>query len=354
MRSGVIALGTLGSSPLRCRTLSSLAIAVSSIALATLSVAAQGDAPERLLTRQGVDIVANEDVFALFAALNAAGYSEETEREGPPLGAPVFHPVRVDVREALREARTAEAFKAVRKIFKEYPEPIEIYIEAVVFESDPSGEVGKLQRVLMPALAQFRRDANLAKLFDRLAEQQRDHALMFKQQLEADFETAKKILQVDTLKAPPELSVVPNLLDGHDEVRTVQHESRRCLVVGPSISTSRAAVLEDVLTTVLRPAAKRAFEEAPEFQRSWDNLKTSRLARTRYGDGVNYLARAVARAVIHRVTHPKGSREGDEDFFDNQTKEGMRWARAALKVVDIPNRGDMTSVLPSLLKKTSP
>ncbi|MEM7677401.1 MAG: hypothetical protein AAF449_15490, partial [Myxococcota bacterium] len=65
------------------------AIALTAFALA-LPTAAQAteDTPDRLFTMHGVELRVDEDVFVLFAALNAAGYAEETERKGPPLRAP--------------------------------------------------------------------------------------------------------------------------------------------------------------------------------------------------------------------------------------------------------------------------
>src|SRR5579864_1523492 len=83
--------------------------------------AAEADAPDRLITEQGLELRSDERVFVLFAALNALGYSEETERKGPPLRAPVFHPIRETVREALRKPDEAAKMSAVKAMFEQNP-----------------------------------------------------------------------------------------------------------------------------------------------------------------------------------------------------------------------------------------
>ena len=317
--------------------------------------ASASDAPDRLLTRQGVDIVLDEDVFALFAALNAAGYSEETERKGPPLVAPVFHPVRVDARHALREAAESASLRSVRAVFEAHPVPIEVYLEAVLAgDTAAPPRAGRLRTALMPVLARFRREATLEALFDRLVDRQRAHALALHAHLESDFDRAGALLGVKTLRAPNDAVVVPNLLDAHGQIRAIRQARARFLVVGPSLTLARAAVVNDAVAAALEPAAQRAFAQAPSYQKSWESLKASRRIRTRYQNGARYLAESVARAVAHRVIHPDANRDADEDFIDDQAKRGMRWARAGLKIVDAGSRGHLAATLPARARKTSP
>src|SRR5687768_3036022 len=82
----------------------STALLLSAFALTFPTASGISDAPDKLITAHGVEIRNDERVFVLFAALNGLGFSEETQRKGPPLRAPVFHPLRAQIRDALRKA----------------------------------------------------------------------------------------------------------------------------------------------------------------------------------------------------------------------------------------------------------
>ena len=64
-----------------------LTMLASAVALAA-STGQIADAPDRLISAHGIEIVSDGRVFVLFAALNGLGYSDETQRKGPPLRAP--------------------------------------------------------------------------------------------------------------------------------------------------------------------------------------------------------------------------------------------------------------------------
>lgn len=311
-------------------------------------------APDRLLTRHGVDIVLDEDVFVLFAALNAAGYSRETERKGPPLVAPIFHPIRADAREALRAARNTNALKEARKVFEAHPVAIEVYLEAILAGQSASAGTAKLRDALIPVLTRFRKEAALEALFDRLAERQRTLALTLREDLDKDLGRATKLLGLKALTAPLDLVVVPNFLDGHAEARRVRSKAGRFVVVGPGFSSARAAIVTEVVAATLAASARQAVQGAAAFQQNWESLKASRRIRGRYGHAANYLAQALARAVTHRVRHPKPHRETDEDFIDDQAKQGIRWARAGLKIVDMPDRGSLPTALAAVIRRVTP
>lgn len=324
-------------------------------AIASLAPAAPADAPDRLITAHGVELRADEDVFLLFAALNAAGYSEETKRKGPPLRAPVFHEIRSDVREQLREVRSKPSMAAVRKLFEANPQEIDAYLTAIL--DDPASAA--LAKTVDPVLAGFREEGNLQTVFDKVAEDQRDHAKTLKTLLERDFLQARSIVGDNTLRAPTKLVVVPNPLDGHGMVRLLKIGETDFLVVGPGNDTARAAVLERALRPAVATLVKAAYPRAKGFRRSWDGLKTSRRIAKRYGDGANYLTEALTYALAHRValaaSKVKDTREADEDFIDLQARQGMRWARAALKLLDRSDpKVPLAQDLPTLVGKVSP
>ena len=333
------------------------------IALTALTMGAvTPDAPARLITQHGIELRADEQVFLLFAALNAAGYSEETNRKGPPLRAPVFHDIRSDVRDELRKAREQPSMDEVRKLFESNPGEIEDYLAAILSDGKKDGLskpaaalVGKVE----PVLTKFYAEAKVGGLFDTVATAQRDHAKTLKAALEKDFAEARKLLGDDTLRAPTDLVVVPNPLDGHAMVRELKIGKKTFLVVGPGAETARAAVLHAALLPAFRDMADKAWGFAAGYRRSWDALKTSRRISEQYGDGKNYLAEALTRAVAHRVgtlvDKPKDARGADEDFIDEQARQGMRWARVGLKVIDRSDASKpLSEELPGLVKKVGP
>lgn len=333
---------------------------LSTLALTAITLASPGavrDAPMKLITQHGVELRADEDVFVLFAALNAAGYSEETERKGPPLRAPVFHGIRVDVRDALRSVRKKGSMDKVRNLFEKNPGEIEDYLSATLALSSKaklSGTPAKLKGNLPPVFDALRDEGKLVKLFDDLAIKQRNHAKELKGMLEKDFAAASSILG-GTLRAPGSLVVVPNPLDGHGIVRVVDHGDTRYVVVGPGHDTARVAILRAALRSALTAPSKASFGSARGFARSWDGLKTSRRIRTEFKDGPTYLAESLTRAITHRVLSKKKSRDADEDFIDEQAKDGIRWARASLKLVDGLEKGKpIAEQLPKVVGKVTP
>ena len=145
------------------------------------------DAPMKLYTESGVELRMDERVYTLFAALNAAGFSEESNRRGPPLNAPVFHPIRVELRDALREVRDSELGEELRALFQSNPYPIEDYLAALLApEGAQLGPPAQKLQGQLEVLERFRDEADLEELFARLAEKQREQAKELMKSVEAD------------------------------------------------------------------------------------------------------------------------------------------------------------------------
>lgn len=330
------------------------ALTLTAFTAATVLPAAT-DAPVRLITKHGVELRADEDVFVLFAALNALGYAEETRRKGPPLRAPVFHDIRIEVRDALRAVHKKGGTAGIRKMFEKNPAEIEVYLQAILAEG--RAKLPKRARKLksaLGALQEFRNKAELASLFDKIAEEQRKHSVKLKGLVEQDFVEAKKLLGASSLRAPLSLVVVPNPLDGHDVVRRLRVGDTRYLIVGPGFGTARRSILEAGLRPVIGEYVKAAWKGARRYRKHWDSLKTSRRITRRFPNGQAYLTEALTAATAYRVRVKRRTRDTDEDFIDEQAKDGIRWARAALKILDDAGRGPLKDQLPRLLAKSSP
>lgn len=309
----------------------------------------------KLYTGSGVEIRMDERVFRLFAALNAAGYSDESEHQGPPLNAPVYHPLRVDVRDKLREVRDEPVTQEVAKLFQENQYPIEDYLAALLAGPDTklSGNAKKLQPKLA-VLDKFAEQAALKALFDELAERQRSQAKELMKVVEDDLEKAADQLDDPEFRAPRNLVVVPNPLDSHDALRTVDVGDERFVVVGPGLESGRDQIVQAVVRPYLVTAVDKAWAAATKYQTHWDGVRKSTRIRNRYGDGKNYLVEALARSLTHRVRHGSSS-ESDEDFVDLQARENMRWARIALRVWDKHEDGEpFAQALPGLVRKHGP
>lgn len=333
-------------------------LALSGLLLA-LSAAPGEDAPDRLITRHGVELRSEERVFLLFSALNALGYAEETQRKGPPLRAPVFHGIRTDVRDQLRKQRAQGTLEGIRALFDENSAEIEVYLEAVLAAQNGqnakiSNEAKKLLKPVM-VLDDFHREAKLKGVYDAIALAQRKHAKELKTRLEADFDKAAKLLGVSELRAPVQLVVIPNPLDGHDMVRPVHMGETTFLVVGPGFETAQRAVLEAALAPLMRNMLEESWKTAKFFDTSWSTLKDARRITRRYRNPQSYLAESLARAVAFRIRNAKPTKEGDEEFVDDQARDAMRWARVALKLIDGATPGTTFSdELPKLLPKIHP
>jgi hypothetical protein len=281
-------------------------------------------------------------------------YNEETRRKGPPLKAPVFHQIREKVRNALRQGDRRSATAGIKKLFDENPAEVEVYLEAILAtdKDKPSADAAKLKGKIS-AIEKFRNDAELIALFDTIAEEQRSLGAVLKKNLEADFEGAEKTIG-GGLRAPTSLIVVVNPLDGHDMVRRVSVGETTYLVVGPGLEAAQSAVLSSSLRLALPKYVKDSWAKATKFKAHWEGLKTStRLGRI-YRDDEAYFTATLSNAVVYHVrAGSKRSKDKDEDFIEEQSNDGMRWARATLKILD-ESKGQMSIELPKALARASP
>jgi hypothetical protein len=341
--------------------LSFVTVAVSALTLSLPAAASAADAPLSVITEQGLELRADERVFVLFAALNAAGYADETERKGPPLRAPVFHPIRDAVRDELRKVREQSAMAEARKLFEDNPAEVEIYLEAALADEGTklSADASKLKGKLDPVLARLGEEAQLEKLFDGLAVQQRDLARALKERLERDFAEAQRLLGDAELRAPLNLIVVPNPLDAHGAVRRLVRGDLQLLVVGPELESVRRVVLEAALAPSVAAMVTAAYPNAKATQKAWDQLKGIKRLTARWPTGEAYFADAltgvVSRRVRAKVDGATLGRDSDEEFAENQAQAGQRWARAALRILELQTVGQpLKAELPKLISKVAP
>lgn len=321
------------------------------------------DAPDRLISAHGIELSNDGRVFVLFAALNGLGYSDESNRKGPPLEAPVFHPIRARARDALRKIEAQGKLKAIRKLFDDNPAEIEVYLRALLshdlgLDSAAPGQdvdAAKLAAA-MSGLRTLGGEEGLTKLFDGIALDQRRHALVLMEVLETDFDQAEKYLGTKSLRAPSNLTVIPNPLDSHDAVRDLSTANGQYLVVGPGTERAQEAVMQASLRPLVAKWAADNWESARYLKKHWDGLKISKRIAARYPDGPAYLTETLTRVLTFRSrAKAAGTQPDEEDFIDQQTKDGLRWTRAVLKALDSVEAGaSIEASMPVVVARINP
>lgn len=323
-----------------------------------------GDAPDRLITQHGVDIASDGRVFVLFAALNALGYSVETQRKGPPLEAPVFHGIRSRVREDLRKLEGEGKLDALKAYFEKNPAPLEAYLQAL-FAQDlglkktvhAAAGKGKDLAGVGPLIARLGALPEIEALFDKVASEQRELARSLMKELEVDFAEARRLLGSNAYRAPTRLVVVPNPLDAHASARRVQVGGTTYLVVGPGLEHARAAVLAASFAISAEAWAKAHLGKAAKLKKSWEGLRTVRRISAEYPTAEQYFAENLGRVLAFKV-RTKGAkdlRSEEEDFFDQTGKDGLRWTRPLLRALDESKMSEpLDEAVNRLMQKANP
>ena len=305
-------------------------------AAVTVGAPTFADAPERLLSKRGVELRADERVFALFAALNAAGYAAESAREGPPLRAPRYHPIRSSVRSSLLGYEDRPALKAMASLFAKNPVEIDVYLEAVLRPDGGSKAARKLRGPLIRALKAFMDDPRLRALFEDRLSAQRDLAVAYMTSIDKDLEHAVNAIKEGGYRAPSSLIVVPNPLDAHDTARRIDGGGTTWLVIGPDLDLGRRAIVSEVVRPLLERHARQHYQRARHFKDAWTRLRRAqRVGLPR--EGALYLADAVSRGLAFRAcakSDRTASRRADDAFVEDETRRGYRWARGGLRVLD--------------------
>ncbi|MBI4820104.1 MAG: hypothetical protein HY791_27765 [Deltaproteobacteria bacterium] len=317
--------------------MSSLVILLSTLAVST----AQLGAPDRLITKHGVELSADGRVFVLFAGLNGLGYSQETEHKGPPLSAPVFHELREKAREAIRPLVADGKLEQLKKTFEGSPAEIDAYVALVL---GLSNDFAKTDTPLPPeaetlaaAAGVFRtlsEDPDLQKIFDQLAYEQRQFMKALAAGITADFDKAAGSVAAG-LTAPVSLTVIPNPLDAHGAVRRARVGSRSYLIVGPGEASARRAVLEEALLGRLEQPVKDGLVKAPRLKKAYEGLAAGSKSVRAYGSVEVYAATTLARVLAFRAL---GGTE--EELIEREQQRGLAWVRSALRATDAWKGGD--------------
>ena len=233
-------------------------ILVASPALA----ASEGDWFASLYTGEGIELRADERVFALFAVLNAVGFDQGPVSRKDPVPKVNYHPVRQQVR-----ARVIGGDPNVRHVADDFldkhPVPLRTYLSWAVQGSPPPfptapkskdkelAELKGFEAVLAKAWTGWKLD----ELMGTVQGEYRKSLKGYLSAIDGPLVKARQILKVPD-NGPQSLLVV-NLLDIQDMVRGVMGEGEIVLVVGPSDKPNVEGLLREYARVLIDPVVAK-------------------------------------------------------------------------------------------------
>ncbi len=235
------------------------------LALATPSFAAsQGDWFASLYTGEGVELRADERVFALFALFNAAGYDVGPVSRKDPVPKVKYHPVRSLVR-AKVIGGDPSVKQAADDFFDKHPASMRQYLAYAVngapppFSSGPKAkelaDLKGFEQVLAKAWSAWKLDEVMAAV-------QGDYRKALKAYLTAiDGPLAKERAILKVPDNGPQSLLVVNLLDTQDMVRGVMGEGEVVLVVGPSEKANVLGLLKEYARVFVDPVVSKKVSQ---------------------------------------------------------------------------------------------
>lgn len=283
-------------------------ILVSLILAATAPAAApapaapvQGDWFASLYTGEGIELRADERVFALFSVLNAVGYDSGPVTRKEPVPKVMYHPVRQQVRSRVIGGGD-DVRKAADTFLDAHPVALRKYLAYAVSSSPPpfaSGTKAKDLQDLKGLEAVLGKAWTGWKLDELMGTVQGEYRKVLKSYLtaiDAPMTKARDLLKVP--EGGQQSVLVVNLLDAQNEVRGVQTDAEIVLVVGPADKPNVEGLLKEFARVMVDPVvAKKAG--------AWTNgaqvLREAQVAGATEQNVQDYASALVATAVALRA-----------------------------------------------------
>lgn len=222
--------------------------------------ASESDWFASLYTGDGIELRADERVFALYALFNAMGYDEAPVARQHPLPRHQFHPVRAEVRQKLLAA-DPEVRKQANAFFDAHPRAMDRYLAYAVQSAPPPFATGAkakdlqelkgLETLLQSVWTKW-------KLGELMGEVQGDYRKALKPYLaalDAPMARARTLLKVP--ENGPQSLVVVNLLEAENRAIGVMGEDEVVVVVGPSAKPDVQQVVGAFARVVLEPKVEK-------------------------------------------------------------------------------------------------
>ncbi len=226
--------------------------------------ASEGDWFASLYTGEGIELRADERVFALFAVLNATGFDQGPVSRKDPVPKVNYHPVRQQVR-ARVIGGDPDVRRAADEFLDKHPAALRNYLTWAVqgspppFSAAPKSKDKELSDLkgFEAVLARAWTGWKLGELMGTVQGEYRKSLKTYLGAIDAPLVKARKILKVPD-NGPQSLLVV-NLLDTQDMVRGVMGEGEIVLVVGPSEKPNVEGLLREYARVLIDPVvAKKA------------------------------------------------------------------------------------------------
>ena len=239
------------------------------VLLAAPPARAETDWFASLYTNEGVELRADERVFALYALLNGMGYDEAPVVRSLPVTARDMHPVRLKVRSQVRiDDAAAEKLNA---FFNAHPKAVEAYGRYALalkgplgFERTPAApaDLKGFETLLAEGYAHHR----LADLFAAVQDEYRTALKGYHGVVDPPVQAVRRLLKMKE-DEPPRVVLVVNLLDGAGKAYSTLQGEELWIVVGPSKVPDLFAVAREVAHARLEPlvAAKVGEAESAAF-----------------------------------------------------------------------------------------
>jgi hypothetical protein len=266
--------------------------------------AGEGDWFASLYTGEGIELRADERVFALFAVLNAVGFDQGPVSRKEPVPKVRYHPVRQQVR-ARVIGGAPEVLQFADDFFDKHPAALRNYLVWAVHGGPPpfaaapkskEKEIADLkgfEQVLAKAWAGWKLD----ELMGTVQGEYRRALKGYLTAIDAPLTKARAMLKVPENAAQSVLVV--NLLDAQDEVRGVMGDGETVLVVGPSDKPNVEGLLREYARVLIDPLVSK---KAAGWAGGAQLLKEAQLAGATEQNVNDYATALLAYSVALKAT----------------------------------------------------
>lgn len=238
-----------------------LLTSVLAVAVATnASAATEPDWFSSLYTGDGMELRADERIFALFAVLNAVGYDAGPVTRKDPVPKVTYHPVRSLVR-ARVIGGDPDVKKAADAFLDAHPAALKKYLGYAVTAGPAPFTVASKNKELADlkgfeiVLARAYAGWKLDELMGGVQPEYRKALKAYLASVDVPLAKARAALKVPD-SAPPSVMVM-NLLDAHDTVRGVQGDNEVVLVVGPAEKPNVEGVVREYTRVIIDAAVSK-------------------------------------------------------------------------------------------------
>lgn len=276
-----------------------------------------------LYTPEGVELRADERLFALYALFNAMGHDEASVLRKDPVPKREYHPVRRQVRAAV--AAIDEGLRAkVDAFFDAHPLPASAYLAYAARLAGPPrfappADAGDDLAGLDSLLAAAHERLRLSALFEQVQDEYRNALRIYLKSADAPLAGVRRLLKIKEDDEQQRTVLAVNLLDAAGRVDALSVNREQWVVLGPSSRPD--------LVPIAREFAR--LHVAPAVQKRVASYKVDALPAGR-GTPVDYIIETAVRAAAMVAAAPPDTHDAE---LEAQAKGGYAGVREMVKVL---------------------